>query len=430
MDKLSTVPVSRGVTDVKYSRPPPSSSFTIENLIAVKRRRSVASDSSDHQPPLGGGREPSLSPVIDPVERGSDSPQPPLTGGTFPDASSQQQQQQQQYLAAAAAAAAAAAGYSAAMLSFSTFPHQLYHPWAPGRYLSQAANEKLSSFLFHHSSGANKSHSSEPHHPPSSYPSIDSHPPPPPPPSVPVPSAHGMSLPGTTGDGGASPRTPARSGDKFCPSEADLLSKVYVAAAYQHHQPGLPFPGSLEPNLPHPAPNPVLHRPQTHPDHETGTFGGSEATPPSVLPVDGGDGDEDGGDSADGSAYSDDISLSLSPAGCGKSADLGDSDSDACSEDDGTPNSSSSGRHKSGSGTEGSKSRRRRTAFTSEQLLELEREFHAKKYLSLTERSQIATSLKLSEVQVKIWFQNRRAKWKRVKAGLNSHGLGGRSASG
>uniref|UniRef100_A0A1B6E9F4 Homeobox domain-containing protein n=1 Tax=Clastoptera arizonana TaxID=38151 RepID=A0A1B6E9F4_9HEMI len=63
------------------------------------------------------------------------------------------------------------------------------------------------------------------------------------------------------------------------------------------------------------------------------------------------------------------------------------------------------------------KTRRRRTAFTSEQLLELEREFVAKKYLSLTERSQIATALNLSEVQVKIWFQNRRAKWKRIKAG-------------
>lgn len=62
------------------------------------------------------------------------------------------------------------------------------------------------------------------------------------------------------------------------------------------------------------------------------------------------------------------------------------------------------------------KPRRRRTAFTSEQLLELEKEFHSKKYLSLSERSSIARSLSLSEVQIKIWFQNRRAKWKRMKA--------------
>jgi len=72
-------------------------------------------------------------------------------------------------------------------------------------------------------------------------------------------------------------------------------------------------------------------------------------------------------------------------------------------------------------------SRRRRTSFSSEQLLELEREFHLKKYLSLTERAQLAHTLALSESQIKIWFQNRRAKWKRVKGqrmtGIN-HGQG------
>ncbi|XP_034195531.1 homeobox protein C15 isoform X2 [Osmia lignaria lignaria] len=57
------------------------------------------------------------------------------------------------------------------------------------------------------------------------------------------------------------------------------------------------------------------------------------------------------------------------------------------------------------------KRKKPRTSFTRLQIAELEKRFHKQKYLASAERAALAKSLKMTDAQVKTWFQNRRTKW-------------------
>lgn len=70
-------------------------------------------------------------------------------------------------------------------------------------------------------------------------------------------------------------------------------------------------------------------------------------------------------------------------------------------------------RLKGKAGREKFRKKKARTTFTGRQIFELEKQFKEKKYLTATERSDMASLLNVTETQVKIWFQNRRTKWKK-----------------
>ncbi|XP_022231863.2 segmentation polarity homeobox protein engrailed [Drosophila obscura] len=63
--------------------------------------------------------------------------------------------------------------------------------------------------------------------------------------------------------------------------------------------------------------------------------------------------------------------------------------------------------------------KRPRTAFSSEQLARLKREFNENRYLTERRRQQLSGELGLNEAQIKIWFQNKRAKIKKSNGSKN-----------
>lgn len=76
------------------------------------------------------------------------------------------------------------------------------------------------------------------------------------------------------------------------------------------------------------------------------------------------------------------------------------------------------------------KKRKRRVLFSKAQTYELERRFRQQRYLSAPEREHLASIIRLTPTQVKIWFQNHRYKTKRAQQEKGMHNIDHHAGNG